>query len=557
MGLARVFAPSLPIGGVLTGTMTIDGSLAGRMTATADIEHREGAEITRMVANGEAVRSGKDGVTADMRFDPISLITAGKFAPALGLRGVASGTVHVGGSMRAMDLTADLHLPDGGELATTGTLDLASTEKGYDLETHLRLFNLRSVVSRGPVTSLTASAMAKGRGFDPKTMHAAFAANVLHSAVDSLAVDSANIRIAIDDGVAPMDSVTIHTPFAQLFVDGTIGTAPAHTGQLRYIVSVDTLAALRRWLASPDSGVVRQRPAIYAGGARAREGRLRAAGESQRGRRERDGEAAAAGEARFAARAAQGLRRRRAAHRGHRERLDQRLQCARAAVGRASSSRAGMRAQSRARGVRGDERRHAANEIHRRRRDGLALRERLRARLGDDSGDVRAAVGNGGARGVSGLRIRVSRGRGFSAEPRQQPGDVADRSRCSSTARLDFGEAGIRAVGKARNTRARSRSAERAGRTHLREWRSSRERTDESGGRRERARGRESRRARGERLVGDGTHRLPREDRGDAARARDPRRVQRDGRVVQGRAVAGSAHWASSTRTRSSSRTPT
>ena len=264
MRLARVYDPSLPIAGILTGTMTLDGSLAGRMTATADIEHREGAEITRMVANGEAVRSGKDGVSANMRFDPISLITAGKFAPALGLRGVASGTVRVGGSMRAMDLNADLHLPDGGELATTGKLDLASAEKGYDLETHLRLFNLRSVVSRGPVTSLTASAMAKGRGFDPKTMHAAFAANVLHSAVDSLAVDSANIRIAVDGGIARMDSVTVHTPFAQLFVDGSIGTAPERTGRLRYIVSVDTLAALRRFLASPDSGVVRQRPAIYA-----------------------------------------------------------------------------------------------------------------------------------------------------------------------------------------------------------------------------------------------------------------------------------------------------
>ena len=106
--------------------------------------------------------------------------------------------------------------------------------------------------------------MAKGRGFDPKTMHAAFAANVLHSAVDSLAVDSANIKIAVADGIATMDSVTIHTPFAQLFVDGTIGTAPGRTGDLRYIASVDTLAALRRFIANPDSAVVRPRPAILA-----------------------------------------------------------------------------------------------------------------------------------------------------------------------------------------------------------------------------------------------------------------------------------------------------
>jgi translocation and assembly module TamB len=264
MGLVRGFDPSLPIGGVITGTVTVDGSLAGHMSAVADIEHREGAETTRMVANGEVVRGGKDGVTADMRFDPISLITAGKFAPALGLRGTAAGTVHLGGSMHAVDLVADLHLPDGGELATNGTLDLESKEKGYDLETHLRLFNLRSVVARGPVTSLTATALAKGHGFDPKTMHAAFAANVLHSAVDSLAVDSANIKIAVADGIATMDSVTIHTPFAQLFVDGTIGTAPGRTGDLRYIASVDTLAALRRFIANPDSAVVRPRPAILA-----------------------------------------------------------------------------------------------------------------------------------------------------------------------------------------------------------------------------------------------------------------------------------------------------
>ncbi|HEY8794295.1 MAG TPA: translocation/assembly module TamB domain-containing protein [Gemmatimonadaceae bacterium] len=264
MELARVYDPTLPIGGVLTGTVTLDGTLAGRMIAKADLEHREGHELTRMVANGEAVNGGKDGVTADMRFDPISLITAGKFAPALGLRGVASGTAHLGGSMRALDLATDLHLPDGGELETNGRLDLASAEKGYDLETHLRLFNLRSVMSRGPVTSLTAVLAVKGRGFDPKTMRASLAANVLHSAVDSLAVDSANIRVAVSDGIVTMDSVTVHTPFAQLFVDGKLGTSPGRTGELRYTVAVDTLAALRRWLASPDSGVVRQRPAIVA-----------------------------------------------------------------------------------------------------------------------------------------------------------------------------------------------------------------------------------------------------------------------------------------------------
>lgn len=282
MRLARVFDSTLPVGGVITGTVELDGSLGARMMARADLAHREHREVTRVVATGEALRGGKDGVTADMRFDPISLITAGKFAPALGLRGIATGTVHVGGSMRAMVLAANLRLPDGGQLRTDGTLDLASAEKGYDLETHLRLFNLRSVVSRGPVTSLTAAAAVKGRGFDPKTMRASLAADVLHSAVDSLAVDSAHIRVAVADGMATLDSVTIHTPFAQLFANGQLGTAPGRTGELRYVVSVDTLAALRRFLASPDSGVVQVRPSIR----RARIARLRADSARQASRSE-------------------------------------------------------------------------------------------------------------------------------------------------------------------------------------------------------------------------------------------------------------------------------
>ena len=306
----------------------------------------------------------------------------------------------------------------------TGKLDLESAEKGYDLDTRLRLFNLRSVASRGPVTSLTATAMAKGRGFDPKTMQAAFSANVQHSAVDSLSVDSANIRVAVDGGMATMDSVTIHTPFAQLFVDGKIGTAPGHSGDLRYIVSVDTLSALRRFIANPDSSVVPIRPAVLA----AALARARADSARQANRNEVALQATGRPQPQIKLDSLHALRR---------DSVDGAVRTAGIVHGSISDFdvRGRLSAENiiargsglhRApRGVRRGKRRHASHEVRRWRILRFPLRERLRARLGNAPGDVREAVGNGGARGVPGFRLRVSRRRGVSAQPRQQPGAMA------------------------------------------------------------------------------------------------------------------------------------
>ena len=219
-------------------------------------------------------------------------------------------------------------------------------------------------------------------------MHAAFSANVQHSAVDSLAVDSANISVAVIEWHRDMDSVTIHTPFAQLFVDGKIGTAPGHTGELRYVVSVDTLAALRRWLASPDSGVVQPRPAILA----AAIARAKADSARQANRNEVAYRATGRPQPQIKLDSLRALRK---------DSVDGALRTAGIVRGTISDfnvrGRLVGRAHHRARqwtaiAARVEyaviERRHAADEVRRRRVDRLALGQRLRARLGDDPGDV-------------------------------------------------------------------------------------------------------------------------------------------------------------------------
>jgi hypothetical protein len=100
----------------------------------------------------------------------------------------------VKGDLRNLGIDARLVLADGGGLDTRGTVDLASKDKGYDLSTRLRVFNAKSVVAKAPATSLTAAAFARGRGFDPATMRAAFGVNLATSTIDTVALDSALIR---------------------------------------------------------------------------------------------------------------------------------------------------------------------------------------------------------------------------------------------------------------------------------------------------------------------------------------------------------------------------
>jgi translocation and assembly module TamB len=125
----------------------------------------------------------------------------------------------------------------------------------------LRLFNARSVVARAPVTSLTAVASARGRGSDPATMRASFAADVARSDVDSVAVDTLHTRLTIADGMATVDSLAIGASYARVVARGTFGLAAGREGELAYTVEVDSLQGLGRWIPGlADSVIVPPRP---------------------------------------------------------------------------------------------------------------------------------------------------------------------------------------------------------------------------------------------------------------------------------------------------------
>jgi autotransporter translocation and assembly factor TamB len=263
MGLARAIAPSVKLGGTLSGTATLNGSTAGVLTAQGDVTHVERGAVSSATGRAAMRVRGLPWFDVDARMHPLALATLGRFMPSVGLRGTASGPVRLRGSINNLAINTQLTFPDGGFLDLRGTMDLASRELGYNLEFDTRAFNAASAIPRLPQTSITAVGSARGRGTDPATMQAQIIADVAASSVDTVSLDSANVRVAIANGIARFDTLAVGLPQGIIEAKGTFGLAPGHDGTLSYHIAVDSLSRFAG-LISTDTAVVRPRPGILA-----------------------------------------------------------------------------------------------------------------------------------------------------------------------------------------------------------------------------------------------------------------------------------------------------
>ncbi len=268
--MARAFAADLPVSGTISGTATLNGSTTSRMTARADITHVDRGATSRITGTGALRKPGSAGFASawfdvDARVHPLSLITAGRFFPTAGLRGSAEGPLRLTGTMRQLAVRSNLGLSDGGTFGITGTLDLASVDKGYDVDVVTELFNANSIVSKAPRTSITGTASLDGRGFDPATMRANITAKLQSSTYDTLSITAATIRMTAANGMAQVDTLSLEIPQGVAQASGTFGLKPGTSGRLQYHVDVDSLGRLSGFFPPADTGVVQPRPGILAG----------------------------------------------------------------------------------------------------------------------------------------------------------------------------------------------------------------------------------------------------------------------------------------------------
>ncbi len=260
---ARIIIPDIPFDGTFTGNAVLNGSTASTLVATGDVTHVEAGNRSRGIGR-VSVRPGASAwLDVDARFAPLALATAGQFVPKLQLRGVVSGPVRFTGTLRDFNINTNLAASGGGNIAINGRVDLEGRATAYDLRVNAALFNANAVSARAPRTQLSAAGHIVGSGTNPETMRGRLVADVKTSVWDTLALDSAKVRVAFADGLASFDTLTLSVPQGQLDAQGTFGLSERRHGELRYSVVIDTLSALAGVIGT-DTGFVTPRPRILA-----------------------------------------------------------------------------------------------------------------------------------------------------------------------------------------------------------------------------------------------------------------------------------------------------
>ncbi len=266
VAMLRTWRPSLPVGGVVLGTATVNGSTNSRLALALDVTHADGGERSAITGTAALRLSGGEFYDVDVFAHPVSLVEVGKFLPSAGLYNSVRGPIRINGPPSNLYVNTHLLLPDSARVIVEGILDLASTEKGYDVAAGLWGFNFATVSTKGPNTSLTAIASAQGTGIDLATMRSTFAADVSPSRWDTLAVDSASGKVTIALGLATVPRLFVHARHATATASGAFGLVRGKSGELSYKVATDSLGAFNAWLAKrPGSETpIAPRPGVIA-----------------------------------------------------------------------------------------------------------------------------------------------------------------------------------------------------------------------------------------------------------------------------------------------------
>jgi hypothetical protein len=270
VALLKALAPDFgeairPIGGVLTGDVTINGSTQTSLAIVSSVSHRDRGGLSRFSGRANVRLAGTNTVDVDMRVEPLALAEVGLLAPDLGLRGVATGRIQLSGPFHNLRIATSLRVPGGGTVAANGRIDVEGPRKSYDLRGSLRNVDLNATIASAPKTILTAELQARGTGFGLATMNGAIAGNFSTSTWNGVTADSGVVQVAISNGLARVERLLVLGSSTRIVAEGSFGLVAGRSGELRYSVQIDSLNKYNRWIPGSDApGVVRPRSALVA-----------------------------------------------------------------------------------------------------------------------------------------------------------------------------------------------------------------------------------------------------------------------------------------------------
>ncbi len=243
--------PAFPeIKGSISGVARLDSSWLDARFSNADLVHRDGdAPISRVTGSGR-VTYGEMFMTYDLALEaaPISMTSLARSYPDIPLRGNYTGPLTVKGTPPALEIVTTL-TGGGGTIAYSGTVDANLPLYGARGSGTVSALNVRALIEnpKAPRTLLTGDYIVDFVGDSIVTGTGAIGTS-LAGTIEKLNIASSTARVRLDNGIARIDTLLVRSDAAHASASGTVGLRPGIEGRLGFVLSVDSLADVRRYI---------------------------------------------------------------------------------------------------------------------------------------------------------------------------------------------------------------------------------------------------------------------------------------------------------------------
>lgn len=240
----------LELKGTVSGTARLDSSWLDVRFSNADIVHHDGDLPTSRFTGAGRVTDGKDYMTYDMALQaaPVSMTTIAHSYPSVRLRGNYTGPVSIKGQAPALDVETTL-TGAGGTLAFTGVVDANLPDYGAHGTGTVSALNFRSLIEnpKAPTTDLAGNYVVDFVG-DSIVVGTGKLTTSLKGTIEKIDIASSNAVVRVDKGMAYIDTLLVRSASAHASASGSVAMTDAGEGKLGFIVSVDSLSDVKRYL---------------------------------------------------------------------------------------------------------------------------------------------------------------------------------------------------------------------------------------------------------------------------------------------------------------------
>src|SRR5688572_5076132 len=240
----------LELRGTVSGTARLDSSWLDLRFSNADLVHHDGDLATSRFTGAGRVTYGDEFMIYDMALQaaPVSMTTLAKSYPDIPLRGNYTGPITIKGTAPELAIVTTLTGP-GGTIAYNGTVDANLPTYGAHGSGTVAALNFRTLVEnpKAPRTSLAGDYVVDFVG-DSIVTGTGSLKTALKGTIEKLDIASSSASVRVDKGMAYIDTLLVRSASASGSASGSVAMTEAGSGKLGFVVSVDSLSDVKRYV---------------------------------------------------------------------------------------------------------------------------------------------------------------------------------------------------------------------------------------------------------------------------------------------------------------------